>query len=81
MSVVLFIGHWMDTYIMIIPGSMVMAGHEGEMVFGHIGWMEICTTIGFLGLFSYVVQYHLSKAPLVIKNHPMIDESLHHATI
>jgi hypothetical protein len=81
MSVVIFIGHWMDTYIMVIPGSMVMAGHEGKMVFGHIGWREIATTIGFLGLFSYVVQFHLSKAPLVIKNHPMMDESLHHATV
>ncbi|MEP7263220.1 MAG: quinol:cytochrome C oxidoreductase [Bacteroidota bacterium] len=81
MSVVLFIGHWMDMYIMVIPGSMVMAGNEHHQVFGQIGWMEIATTIGFLGMFMYVVQYHLSKAPLMIKNHPMMDESLHHATI
>ncbi len=79
MSIVLFIGHWLDTYIMIIPGAMIQQGHGGEMVFGHIGWMEICTTIGFLGLFIYVVQHHLSKAPLVSKNHPLIEESLHHA--
>jgi hypothetical protein len=78
MSILLFIGHWMDTYIMVIPGSMVQAGHGGEMFFGHVGWMEIGTTIGFLGMFMYVVQYHLSKAPLVVKNHPMMEESLHH---
>ena len=79
MSVLLFIGHWMDTYIMVIPGSMALHGHEGVPLIGQIGWMEIGTTIGFLGLFMYVVQHHLSKAPLVIKNHPMMEESLHHA--
>jgi hypothetical protein len=78
MSLVLFIGHWMDTYIMVIPGAMIQASHGGHQLFGGIGWMEICTTIGFLGLFMYVVQYQLSKAPLVMQNHPMMEESLHH---
>jgi hypothetical protein len=41
--------------------------------------MEIGTTLGFIGLFMYLVQHHLSKAPLVAKNHPMLEESLHHA--
>ena len=78
MSVLIFIGHWMDTYIMVIPGSMALHGHEGVPLIGQIGWMEIGTTIGFLGLFIYMVQHHLSKAPLVIKNHPMMEESLYH---
>ncbi len=78
MSVLLFIGHWMDTYIMVIPGSMALHSHEGHPLIGTVGWMEIGTTIGFLGLFMYMVQHHLSKAPLVIKNHPMMEESLHH---
>jgi hypothetical protein len=79
MSVLLFIGHWMDTYIMVIPGSMVMAGEGKEMVFGHIGWFEIGTTVGFLGLFMYMVQQSMSKLPLITRNHPMLEESLHHA--
>lgn len=88
MSAVIFIGHWMDFYIMVIPGSMVTAGHHAaaagghgahEMIFGSIGLMEICTTIGFLGLFAYITQLYLSKAPLVVKHHPMMEESLHHA--
>ncbi len=83
MCILLFIGHWFDTYIMVIPGSMVNISHhaaEGAaMVFGTITWMEIGTTIGFLGLLIYLVQHNLSKAPLVIKNDPLMNESLHHA--
>ncbi len=88
MSVIIFLGHWLDFYIMVIPGSMVTASHhaaahaaEGAhgMIFGSIGLMEIGTTIGFMGLFSYVTQLFLSKSPLVVKHHPMMEESLHHA--
>jgi hypothetical protein len=96
MSIVIFIGHWIDTYIMVIPGSIVTASHhagaaaaehgahaahgaEHAFAVGHIGLMEIGTTIGFIGLLMYVVQFYLSKAPLVAKNHPMMEESLHHA--
>ena len=46
---------------------------------GNIGWMEVGTTIGFIGLFAYITQHFLSKAPLVVKNHPMMEESLHHS--
>jgi len=104
MSVLIFIGHWMDTYIMVIPGFMVNAGHHaaaaqghvaqaangahvaaghavehGQLLIGTIGWMEIGTTIGFLGLFAFIIQHYLSKAPLVVKNHPLMQESLHHS--
>ncbi len=85
MSIVIFIGHWIDTYVMVIPGSMVTASHHAaeagnhEMMFGTIGWMEVGTTLGFVGLFMYIVQHHLSKAPVVAKYHPMMEESLHHA--
>jgi len=91
MSIIIFIGHWMDFYIMTIPGSMVTighhvaahgaeaAGHAHGAIYGSIGWMEIGTTIGFLGLFAYITQLFLSKSPLVVKNHPMMEESLHHA--
>ena len=78
MSVFIFVGHWMDTYIMVIPGSMALLGQDGHPLIGTIGLMEIGTTIGFLGLFMYMVQHYLSKAPLVIKNHPMMEESLYH---
>ncbi|MBK7886245.1 MAG: quinol:cytochrome C oxidoreductase [Bacteroidetes bacterium] len=91
MSAVIFIGHWLDFYIMVVPGSMVTASHHAtahagagahgvhELIYGSIGLMEIGTTIGFLGLFAYITQLYLSKSPLVVKHHPMMEESLHHA--
>lgn len=70
-SVILFIGHWIDIFLMVTPG--VVKEHW------HIGWMEIGTTLGFLGLFMYVVQTSLSKAPLLREKHPLLQESLHHS--
>lgn len=70
-SVILFIGHWIDVFLMVTPG--VVKEHW------HIGWMEIGTTLGFLGLFIYVVGTSLSKAPLLREKHPLLQESLHHS--
>jgi hypothetical protein len=70
-SVILFIGHWIDVFLMVTPG--VVAEHW------HIGWMEIGTTLGFLGLFMFVVQRSLAKAPLLREKHPLLQESLHHS--
>jgi hypothetical protein len=66
---VLAIGHWLDLYLMIMPG--VVGDNNGFL-------MEIGFFITYLGLFGYVVFNALSKVPLVAKNHPMLDESLHH---
>jgi hypothetical protein len=61
-------------------GAAHVAEHgEAAISIGSIGLMEIGTTIGFIGLFMYLVQHYLSKSPLVAKNHPMMEESLHHA--
>ncbi len=68
-GVIIFIGHWLDVYMMIMPGSL---GHHW-----HIGFMEIGMFIGFLGLFLYTVFNAFTKAPLTVKNHPFLDESNH----
>lgn len=67
-GVIIFIGHWFDVYMMVIPGSV-----------GHItfGFMEIGMFLGFLGLFLYTVFNSLSKAPILVKNHPFLEESKH----
>ena len=72
-AVLIFIGHWVDLYQLIMPGAV---GHEAA----GIGFLEIGTTIGFLGLFMLVTFWGLSKAPLVPKNHPFYEESLHYHT-
>jgi hypothetical protein len=67
--VVLF-GHWLDVYLMVMAGSM---GQNAS-----IGFMEIGIMLAILGLFLKVVFTNLSKAPLTVKNHPFLDESIHH---
>jgi len=71
-SLVLFIGHWFDFYLMIAPGSLKENGH--------IGLMELGFFMIFTVSFIYVVLITLTKAPLVARNHPMLDESIHHHT-
>lgn len=65
----IFLGHWMDVQILFQPG----ATHHFNL-----GWYEIGTFVGFLGLFIFVIFRTISKASLYPKNHPFADESLHH---
>lgn len=69
---ILFVFHWVDVFVMVMPGS----------VFDHwaIGFLEIGMFLFFLGLFIFTVLRSISKAPLLVKNHPYLDENLHHHT-
>lgn len=67
---IIMVGHWFDFYNMITPGVMK---YEGA-----IGFLEIGLFMVFLGAFLLVVLNGLTKLPLVGKNHPMLQESLHH---
>lgn len=68
--ILLLCGHWLDYYIMIMPGTL-----ESHRDFGIT---EIGTAIGFTGLFTYLMLNALSKNSLVPVNHPLLEESLHH---
>ena len=68
-GVIIFVGHWLDVYMMIMPGSL---GNHA-----HLGWMELGLALGFLGLFLFVVFRAFSKAPISVVNHPFLDESNH----
>ncbi len=63
-------GHWIDFYLMVTPGTLKENGG--------FGLMEIGLLMVFLAAFLMVVLGALSKFPLVGKNHPMLEESLHH---
>lgn len=63
-------GHWLDFYLMITPGTMKFDGG--------FGFLEVGMLMVFIGAFLFVVLRHLAKAPLYAKNHPMLNESLHH---
>lgn len=72
-AAVVFIGHWLDLYQLIMPGAV-----GGEKA--GIGLMEIGITVGYAGLFLLIVFRSLAKAPLVPKNHPFYKESLEYHT-
>ena len=69
-GLIIFIGHWMDVFVMVMPGSV--GEHWG------IGFLEIGMFLGFLGLFLNVVLRALTKAPLMVQKHPFLEESIHH---
>lgn len=70
---IIFVGHYLDVIMIVMPGTV---GHSWT----GIGWMEFGTFFFFLGLFIFVVLNALTKAPLLVKNHPFLQESLHHST-
>lgn len=69
---VIFIGHWMDVILMVMPGTL---GHH----FHGIGLLEVGMFVLFLGVFIMTVLNQLTKAPLTPVNHPYLDESVHHS--
>lgn len=68
-ATIVLVGHWLDHYVMIMPGSV------GE--FYGFGWAEIGGFLLYAGLYILIVFRNLSKAPLLQKNHPMVTESKH----
>ncbi len=70
--VVVLIGHWLDFYLMVTPGTL--------KELGGLGFLEIGLPMVYLSAFAYVVLSGLSKVALIPKNHPMLEESLYHHT-
>ena len=74
-SIILVIGHWLDYFMMIMPGTV---GPTSSWL-TEIGPIEIGTFIGFAGLFVFTMLTSLTKfKSLIAKNHPFLQESLHH---
>lgn len=66
-GIFVLVGHYLDHYIMIMPGTV--GDHYG------FGLLEIGPILFYFGLYILVVFRNLSKAPLLQKNHPLIHES------
>jgi hypothetical protein len=91
-ALMVFLGHWMDFFLMLKPGiwNAVSHGthdtteHAAEHVSAFVpgftipGFLEFGTMLGFLGLFLYFFFTVLSKAPLIPRNDPYLAESVHH---
>ncbi len=68
-SIIILIGHWINSYLLVAPGTL--------NTHGHIGFSEIGIGLGFAGLLIHFTLNTLTKAPLETSNHPMLDESKH----
>jgi hypothetical protein len=67
-------GHWMDFYLMMTPP--ILKDHGGlDLTFLLV---ELGMTMVFGSIFVFLVLTGLSKVSLVAKNHPMMEESVHH---
>ncbi len=63
------VGLWVELYNQIFPAI------NPE---NNFGLLEVGAFVGFLGLFTLIVATTLTKAPLIPKNHPYLDECLNH---
>ncbi|THD69005.1 quinol:cytochrome C oxidoreductase [Robertkochia marina] len=68
-GIVILLGHYIDIFNMIMPATV------GDQWF--IGIAEISGILFFAGLFIFVVFNALTKAPLLAKRNPYIEESKH----
>jgi hypothetical protein len=64
------VGHWLDFWLMITPGTL--------KEHGSLGLLEIGLALIYVAAFAFTIANTLTKAPLIAKNHPMMQESLHH---
>lgn len=69
-ALVIVFFHWTDTFLMVMPGTV--GEHWG------IGGIEIGMFLCFASFFTFWVLRSLSKAPLLAKNHALLEEGLHH---
>ncbi|MFN6943387.1 MAG: quinol:cytochrome C oxidoreductase [Cytophagaceae bacterium] len=73
-AVAILLGHWSDFYLMMTPGTLGPAGGFDFLFF----FIELGMAMIYAGLFAFALMFGLAKASLVAKNHPMIEESIHH---
>ncbi|HRO41395.1 MAG TPA: quinol:cytochrome C oxidoreductase [Flavipsychrobacter sp.] len=70
MAMVIIFGHWLDFYIMTMPGPL---GKHW-----HLSWYELGIFAGFVGVLIFTVANTLTKSSLVPNNHPLLKEALLH---
>lgn len=71
-AIVILVGRFVDVYQLVMPGAL------GTNPLPTFGLPEVGFMLLYGGIFLYVFKTALSNANLIPKNHPLIDESLHH---
>ena len=72
MAVLIILGHWVDFYQMVMPGTL----HEKAELMP----FEFGIACLFIGLIMWGTGRYLSKNSLLAKNHPFLKESMIHHT-
>ena len=70
MCVLIIVGHWIDFYQMVMPGTV--KSHA------QLSWFEIGIPLGFVGLIMWGVNKFASTTPMTAKNNPFLKESIIH---
>lgn len=70
MAMAIIFGHWLDFFIMTMPGPL--GAHW------HLDWYEIGIFAGFIGLLVYSVGNTLTKSSLIPNNNPLLKEAVIH---
>lgn len=69
---VIFFFHWLDVFVVVMPSTV--ASHW------RLGGIELGMFLIFLGFTMNRLHHFLTQAPLVPKNDPYLEESIHHHT-
>ena len=72
LAIVIIFGHWLDFYLMVMPGTM--------KEHAQLSWYELGIPVGYVGLIIFLVGRALEKKPLVPMHHPFLKESIIHHT-
>jgi hypothetical protein len=72
MAMIIIFGHWLDFYIMTMPGPL------GEH--WSLSWYELGVFAGFAGLLILTVSRTLTQSDLVPQNHPLLKEAVLHVS-
>ncbi len=72
MAIMIIFGHWLDFFIMAVPGPL--GSHW------HMGWYELGVLAGFVGLLMFTVSRTLAKHDLVPQNNVLLKEAILHVS-
>lgn len=72
MAMTIILGHWVDFYLMTMPGTV-----QADW---HLSWYELGIPCGFVGLLILSVSSTLAKSNMVPVNHPFLKEALIHVS-
>ena len=70
MCILIIFGHWIDFYLMVMPGTVKNDPH--------LSWFEFGIPLGFVGIIMWGVGRFASRVPMTPMNHPFLKESIVH---